>query len=263
MKAIIFARVSDKKQDSNKAQVSRISDYIQHKNLEPWKTYELEESSTHGDRKKFQEVIDLIKKSKEPLALVVDTVDRLQRSFKESVVLDELRNSGKLEIHFYRENLVINKSSNSADILRWDMAVMFAKSYVLQLSDNVKRKREKMLRSGLYPSKPPIGYISEYEQTGNEIKRTGITFDPERAYHITKMFELFATGNYSIKTIRDEMHKQGLRSSSDKKLAPSMTHRILTDKFYIGIMTSNDVEYPHKYPRIATEAIFRRITKDE
>lgn len=76
----------------------------------------------------------------------------------ESVQLDDLRKAGKLEIHFYREGLVINQNSNSSDLLRWDMAVMFARSYVLQLSDNVKRKQEQMLRSGTYPSRPPYGY---------------------------------------------------------------------------------------------------------
>ncbi len=49
MKSIIFARVSDKKQDSNEAQVSRISEYIRAKDLQVWKTYELEESSTRGE----------------------------------------------------------------------------------------------------------------------------------------------------------------------------------------------------------------------
>ena len=156
MKAIILARVSDKKQDSNEAQVVRVSDYVKYKGLTIWKTVEIEESSTKGDREKFQEVIKSIQDSKEIIALVVDTVDRLQRSFKESVQLDELRRAGKIEIHFYRENLVIHKDSNSSDILRWDMAVMFAKSYVLQLSDNVKRKQKHMLANGVLISKPPI-----------------------------------------------------------------------------------------------------------
>src|SRR3989338_10005998 len=124
MKAIILGRVSDKKQDSNEAQVIRVGDYVRSRGLTEWKTYEIEESSTKGDREKFQEVVEVIRKSKELIALVVDTVDRLQRSFRESVQLDELRKAGKLEIHFYRENLVLNKDSNSAELLRWDMAVM-------------------------------------------------------------------------------------------------------------------------------------------
>ena len=49
MKAIILARVSDKKQDSNEAQVVRISDYIKYKELTVWKTVEIEESLTNRE----------------------------------------------------------------------------------------------------------------------------------------------------------------------------------------------------------------------
>ena len=253
MKAIILARVSDKKQDSNEAQVVRVSDYVKFKGLTVWKTVEIEESFTKGDREKFQEVIKMIIDSKETIALVVDTVDRLQRSFKESVQLDELRKAGKLEIHFYRENLVIHKESNSSDILRWDMAVMFAKSYVLQLSDNVKRKQKHMLANGELIGKPPIGYESIYGEDG---KRVDVVFDIKNSHLIKKMFELYATGNYSTLTLRDHMHKEGLRNSTGKALALSMIDHILNNTFYYGVMVSKGKPYPHKYQPLITKELF-------
>jgi hypothetical protein len=42
---------------------------------------------------------------------------------KESVVLEDLRKDGKVEIHFMREGLILNLKSNSADILRWDILI--------------------------------------------------------------------------------------------------------------------------------------------
>lgn len=258
MKAIILARVSDKKQDSNEAQVVRVSDYVKFKGLTIWKTIEIEESSTKGDREKFQEVIKMITNSKETIALVVDTVDRLQRSFKESVQLDELRKAGKLEIHFYRENLVIHKESNSSDILRWDMAVMFAKSYVLQLSDNVKRKQKHMLANGELIGKPPIGYESVYDEAG---KRIDVVFDIKNAHLIKKMFELYATGNYSTLTLRDYIHKEGLKSSIGKPLALSMIDHILNNTFYYGIMVSKEKSYPHKYQPLITKELFDKCQR--
>ena len=66
---------------------------------------------------------------------MADTVDRLQRGFRESVILEDLRKQGKLEIHFYRENLVLNQNSNSSDLSRWDIGVVLARSFVLQISD--------------------------------------------------------------------------------------------------------------------------------
>lgn len=258
MKAITFARVSDKKQDSNEAQITRVSDYVRSKGLIPWKTYEIEESSTRGDREKFQEVVKEIQQSKEPIALVVDTVDRLQRSFKESVLLDDLRKAGKLEIHFYRESLIVHQNSNSADLLRWDMAVMFARSYVLQLSDNVRRKQEQMKRSGEWPSRPPIGYTSVYDPQG---ERIDIIPDPETCHHIQKMFELYASGNYSIKTVRTEITKQGLRSPAGKVLAPSMVEHILKNSFYYGEMVSKGKPYPHKYKPLVSKELFDRCKR--
>lgn len=255
MKAIILARVSDKKQDSNEAQILRVSDYIQHKQLTVWKTYEIEESSTKGDREKFQKVVVEIEQSSEPIALVVDTVDRLQRSFKESVQLDDLRKAGKLEIHFYRESLVISKSSNSSDLLRWDMAVMFARSYVLQLSDNVKRKQEQMLRSGIYPSQPPYGY----KRVPIAKDRTEIVIDEYASIIVRKAYEWYASGSYSMDLLRAKLKKE-----LDITWSKGFTDKVLKDHFYYGVMTwnrgkSNEKSYPHNYPPIIEKSLFDQV----
>lgn len=260
MKAIILARVSDKKQDSNEAQVMRISDYVKSKNLTIWKTYEIEESSTKGDRKKFNELIKDIQLSKEPIALIVDTVDRLQRSFRESVLLDDLRRAGKLEIHFYRESLVVHQNSNSADLLRWDMAVMFARSYVLQLSDNVKRKFEQKRRNGDWNGKPRIGYINTQEKNekGEVIKRD-IVIDPERAHLIERLFLLWTTGNYSRTTIWQEITRLGLRSLDGNVLSRSNVELILKDPFYYGMALSKKYGlYQHRYQPIISKELYER-----
>lgn len=255
MKAIILARVSDESQDSNEAQISRILEYIKTKDLKTWKTYEIKESSTRGDRKKFQEVLRDIEKSKEPIALVVDTVDRLQRSFKESVILDDLRKAGKIEIHFYRENLVLHKNSNSAELIRWDMAVMFARSYVLQLSDNVKRKIEQKLKNKEWIGQAYVGYknitLSE--------KVKDVVPDEDRAHHIQKMFELYATGEYSAKTMSKEMYRRGLRSRKGMKVSASQVHNILRNPFYYGEMRVKEKLYEHKYQRLISKPLFDKV----
>lgn len=252
MKAIILARVSNKKQDSNEAQVNRISEYVRRRELTVWKTYEIEESSTKSDRKKFQEIVKEIGRSKEPVALVVDTVDRLQRSFRESVQLDDLRKSSKLVIHFYRENLVLHRDSNSADLLRWDMAVMFARSYVLQLSDNVKRKLDEKRRNGELSGRAPVGY----RNAGSERNGRDVVPDPLTAPLVRRMFELYATGNYSFLTLRNLITKEGLRSKSGKPLSISMVERILRNPFYYGEMVSKGVLFPHRHEILIRKSLY-------
>ncbi|MBP6949147.1 MAG: recombinase family protein, partial [Candidatus Pacebacteria bacterium] len=258
MKAIILARVSDKKQDSNEAQLGRIADAPKRFGVNTWKTYEIEESSTKGDRIKFQEIVEDIKDSKEPILLVVDTVDRLQRGFRESVLLDDFLKGGKLQIHFFRENLTINKDSNSSEFMRWDMAVMFARNYVLQLSDNVKRKQKHMLANGELIGRPPIGYESVYDEN---LKRTDVVLDLKTSHLIKRMFELYATGNYSTRTVRTEITKDGLKSKVGKPLALSMVDRILNNTFYYGMMVSVGKSYPHKYQPLITKELFDKCQR--
>ena len=76
--------------------LEKARDYAQRKDLKITSEYQFDESSIKDKRKKFEQVIEEIKKSKEDLALIVETIDRLQRSFKESVLLDDFRKKGKL-----------------------------------------------------------------------------------------------------------------------------------------------------------------------
>src|SRR5262249_3611141 len=145
MKAIILARVSTKEQEeghSIAAQRQRLLDYCARKGLEVIRTYELVESSTRGERKEFDAMVAFATAQNETITIVADAVDRLQRSFKESVLMDELIRKEKVELHFNREGMIIGKGASSSDILRWDFSVMGAKSYVLNLSENVRRSLE-------------------------------------------------------------------------------------------------------------------------
>lgn len=89
MKAVIFARVSSKDQEEGQSipsQVRRLTEYALKKGFEIDKTYQVVESSSKETRKQFEQIINYIKKAKEPFALITETVDRLQRSFRETPV---------------------------------------------------------------------------------------------------------------------------------------------------------------------------------
>ncbi len=258
MKAILLARVSSREQQegmSIPAQERRLREYADRKGLDIDQVFAITESSTKDTRKEFQKILDMIRKSREPFALVADTIDRVQRSFKESTVLDDLRREGKVEIHFMREGLVLNSKSNSSDLLRWDMGVMFARSYVLQLSDNIKRSKEQSARNGIWMGLAPTGYIHTVNEKGNKT----IVSDPELAPYIRKMFELYATGNYSLAKLRDEITEIGARTKKGKKFAISQLNKILKKSFYCGRMETKYGVVEHKYERLTTPVIFRQV----
>ncbi len=261
MKSIILARVSTKEQQeegqSIPAQTRRMVDYCCNRSFEAPEVFQITESSSKDTRKEFEKVIKFIKESKQPIALIVETIDRLQRSFRESVTLDDFRKEGKLELHFIRENLVLNKNSNSADLLRWDMGVMFARSYVLQLSDNVKRSREQKLKNGEWPGKAPIGYRNVVKNGSKDIEP-----DEERAPLIKEIFGLYASGKYSMKGLAKVMKEKGLTNhASGKPVGTSQIELILKNPFYYGIMATDGKEYQHHYEPLISLYLFNKVKK--
>lgn len=197
MKAVILTRVSTKMQEerlSLRAQNKRLEEYAERKELDAIKRFEIIESSTRGERKRFMEMINFYKKQKETIAIVADTVDRVQRSFKESVLLDELMRQDKIELHFYREGMILNSKSTSADIMRWDFSVMGAKAYVLQLSENVRRSTELKTKNGERCGVAPLGYENYVDERGKH----NIRLKEPEAGIIKQIFELYALGKMSI-----------------------------------------------------------------
>jgi site-specific DNA recombinase len=258
MKAILLARVSSKEQEEGQsipAQERRLREYAERKGLTVDRIYKITESSTKNTRKEFEKILMDIRKSKETIALVADTIDRVQRSFKESVVLEELRKQGKVEIHFMREGLVLNLKSNSADILRWDMGVMFARSYVLQLSDNVKRSKEQAVKNGSWIGLAPLGYIHVLDEQGEK----NIIPDPERACHVVKLFELYATGNYSLLKLTKEAAKVNFQTKKEKKIAKSQIDSILKNPFYCGMMRSKYGLAEHHYKPLISTSLYQQV----
>lgn len=255
MKAIILTRVSTKMQEeglSLLAQSNRLQDYAERKGLEVIRTFEIVESSTHGERKQFMEMINFCKKQKETIAIVADTVDRVQRSFKESVLLDELMRKDKIELHFYREGMVLNSKSTSVDIMRWDFSVMGAKAYVLQLSENVRRSNEQKNKNGEITGQAPLGYENYINERGKKFVRPK---EPD-ATIIKQLFEMYSLGNTSVAELVHYANIMGLRSRKGTPVSTNTIHYLLTNPFYYGEMRTFRGIMPHVYTPIITKELW-------
>jgi site-specific DNA recombinase len=258
MKAIILARVSTKEQEegySIAAQRQRLAEYCTRKGLDVIRVFELVESSTRGERKEFAAMLEFAKAQRETIAIVADAVDRFQRSFKESVLIDELIRKEQVELHFYREGMVIGKGASSTDIMRWDFSVMGAKAYVLNLSENVRRSLEYKRRNGEWGGKAPLGYLNVRD--GNN--KSSLVHDPERALLVRMLFEDYAKGCFSISgDLVQKARQWDLRNKTRKggHLSASQIQHILMNPFYHGTMRIKGKLYAHKYPPLISKELF-------
>ncbi len=256
MKAVLPCRVSTKEQEESgyslPAQEKFLRAYTENKGHEVEKIFHISESASgKKQREIFNAVFDYVKKHDIKI-IIVEKADRFTRNFKDSVDLwnwldeDETR-----QLHSVKDSLILHKNSRSQEKLNWDIRIVFAKNYIDNLSEEVKKGQKEKIAQGWLPTKPPIGYKTVGEK-GHKIH----IIDETKAPFIRRMFELYATGEYSIKKLTEMMYQEGLRNANGHRIAKSRIHEYLSDPFYIGKIRWNDVKYEGKHEPLISESLF-------
>jgi site-specific DNA recombinase len=256
MKAVILARVSTKDQEeghSLDAQIANLELYAKRKNLTIIRRFTIIESSTKGERPEFEQMIEFIKGQKQKIALIVDTVDRLQRGFRETPVLNDLMNRDILELHFVKEGNILSKDANSTQKLMWNMGVVMAQSYTDQLSDNVKRSIKHKISNGEWSGPAPLGYLNTDDpDTG----RKTIIPDTERAFLIKRLFQEYSSGTCSQAELIRKAKGWGLETRKGQAVSAQTFNQLIVNPFYYGAMRVKGQLYPHIYQPIITKELF-------
>ena len=261
--AILFARVSSKKQKdkgvSLDVQMEAITQYCHDKGLKIIKDFSIDESSTHGERKQYHEMLNFAKNCSGRVAIVVNYVDRLQRNYDDTYELNKLRKEGKIEVHFLREQLIITKDSNSLEINFWNMHVLMANAQVNNMIDKVKVSQSKNWSLGKCQGYAPLGYLNAKDEN----YRSTVILDETRAPIITKLFEEYGTGNHTIDSIWKLSMTLGLytkmKSRRGNFVSKNTIYDILTNPFYYGEMCIKGEFMPHVYPPIVSRSLFDKV----
>lgn len=260
MKAIIVARVStdEQKENSPDAQIFRMERYCENKNLTIIEKFSFVESAYKTKRDEFDKILSSIKSSKEKVAICFDKVDRLSRNIfdKRVALLYEKALSNETELHFVSDGQVIDHNISAGDKFAFGMKLGLSKYYSDAISDNVKRAFEQKRRNGEWTGTVRLGYLNVALDEGKRLRKD-IIVDPERGHLITRMFELYATGLYSLETIRLQMIDLGLRTLKGNKPSKSGIENLLKDSFYCGIaMSTKYGNFHHKYSRLITKELY-------
>jgi DNA invertase Pin-like site-specific DNA recombinase len=265
MKAIIVARVStdEQKENSPEAQLFRMEHYCENRNFNLAEKFNFVESAYKTKRDEFESVVECIKgyiERKERVAVCFDKVDRLSRNIFDKRVawLYERAVNDEIELHFVSDGQVINNAMNAGDKFAFGMKLGLSKYYSDAISDNVKRTFELKRRKGEWTGKVRIGYKNVPLDIEKRLRKD-IIIDPERGPLVQKLFELYATGNYSIRTVWKKITEMGLKSRDDNKLSPSNIELILKDPFYYGQPYSKKYglyQTYHPYPKLITKDLF-------
>ena len=255
--AIIYARVSTKDQEkegySIPAQLHLLREYAQAHQLAIQQEFiDVETAKTTG-RTGFNQMLHHLTRPREHCrTLLVEKTDRLYRNLKDWVSIDDLH----LEIHFVKENFVLTRDSRSAEKLTHGLKVLLAKNYIDNLGEEASKGMKEKARQGLWPSYAPLGYKNVTAPDGKRI----IEPDPDIAPIITKLFDWYATGNYSLKALATLAREQGLSFRKSKQKIPQNTlHKILRKKIYTGDFDFNGTTYHGTHQPLVTRQTWDRV----
>jgi DNA invertase Pin-like site-specific DNA recombinase len=243
---ILYARVSSREQRegySVEAQIRLLRDYAAKLGLRIAKVFIDEQSATNPGRKYFGEMVEYFKRNRSCLTMIVEKVDRLYRNKRDPITIEDLN----IEVHFVKDNEIISKDSRSGAQFIHDIRIAMARNYSANLSEEVIKGMLEKCRQGYYPFNPPHGYAVD--------KATGLlVLHPEKSKFVRMAFELYATGLYSLKTLKKELH---LKTNVD--LSKSALERILKDRFYIGSFEWRDETFSGKHPLFIDADLFAKV----
>ncbi|OGM26863.1 hypothetical protein A3D00_03170 [Candidatus Woesebacteria bacterium RIFCSPHIGHO2_02_FULL_38_9] len=129
-----------------------------------------------------------------------------------------------------------------ASVAEWESEV---------IGQRTKDAMRQKFREGWWPGWAPYGYINT--QKGD--KRIVVP-DPILAPLIKQLYELYATGSYSLLELARVMFAKGLKSRNGKIISDSSLQKILTNKFYYGVMTWGGDEKLGNHEPIVSKTLF-------
>ena len=252
MKYIVYSRRSrdevDKQVLSIEAQIAELKEFAKRENLEISEFIEESKTAKVPGREKFAEVIKKLEKG-EAQGILAWHPDRLARNSMDGGKIVYLLDTGKLlDLKFptfWFDNTPQGKFMLS-------IAFGQSKYYIDNLSENVRRGQRQKLRNGVWPGKATYGYV-------NNPKTRGIDVDRVASEGIKKVYGLFSDGTMSFTDVANFLFKFGLMRKNGKPLHHSEIHKILSDKFYLGIMYYNGEYYEGTHEKIISKELFDKV----
>lgn len=222
----------------------------------------------HIERPKFQRLVTLLDRRKVK-GVICLCWDRFSRNGNDDAIIKELFARG-VDLHFVQATY----ERNSAGAIHMDIDGMMAANHSRLTSDRVRNTYVKLRTEGKCTNRAPLGYLDQ----GSDKK----LLDPERAPIVRRLFELYATGEWSYLELARWARQQGLMTKPrrrsrtlEEKLSEDENPRqpvsnpvtaktienILRNPFYAGWLRHADTVLPGAHPRLVSQDLFDQVQR--
>jgi site-specific DNA recombinase len=198
--------------------------------------------------------------------------DRISRNKGDDTIVRKLMRKG-VDFRF----VYANYDNNSAGALHMDIDGMFAEHHSRVTSEKVRLTTQNLRERGIVTYRAPVGYLNQGTMEHKP-------FDPERAPVIKRLFELYATGDWTLADLARFAQEQGLTTSPSRRrrtqtemlaeeneeiaiekisrpLTVTNLQKLLTNQFYTGrtLGSLNNYVRSVSHEALISDELFRQV----
>ena len=230
-KCFVYLRRSQDREDRQQLSIEKQDDAVRQlvkdNEFEPIYMPPEERSAKRPGRPIFNEMVRRIENG-EARHLAVWHLSRLSRNAKEGGVVVQLIDDGHL-LSLHTPGRVYRNTPEDKAFLAIELA--FAKKNNDDLGKQVVESFAQKRHHGQYPGPAPIGYINVILKTGGR----NIAPDPETCEKVIRLFELAATGLYTLDNLWREAINMGLTGRRGNPIGKSTIEDMLQRRTYTGV----------------------------
>lgn len=254
-KCVIYCRVSSERQlregFSIAAQQHLLREYAQQKQYKVVQEFYDDESAGKIGRTAFGEMVVFLKANKPDVTtILVEKTDRLYRNQKDWVIIDDLQ----AHVCLVKEGTVLGPDATCDQKFVHGMNVLIAKRFLDNLSEEVRKGHAAKVRAGLYPSNPMFGYASARIE-GKHI----LVPHPLEAEIVRRMFSLYATGHYSLRSMLEQIMAEGLFAGTSSAMNLSTAQKILTNPVYYGVFRWHGELHQGVHEPLVSQGLWQQV----
>ena len=176
--------------------------------------------------------------------VIVHKLDRLARNRADDIDITRALSEAGVRLVSTTESI----DETPGGLLLHGIMSSIAEFYSRNLANEVVKGMTEKAKTGGTPGRVPLGYrnVRVFDEAG---ERRYVELDPDRAPHVRRAFELYATGDWTTGTLADHLEALGLTTIATSEtpshaVSKKQLYNILTNPYYRGIVTFQDTEYP-------------------
>ena len=216
------------------------------------------ESAKTADRPDLQRLLEFVRVQPVQYA-IVHKVDRLARNRADDVAINLALKQAGVMLVSVSENI----DQTPSGLLLHGIMSSIAEFYSRNLATEIIKGSVQKAKNGGTPTRVPLGYRNVRRiENGYEVRTVDV--DPERAPLMTWAFTAYATGEWTIRRLVDELTRRGLTTApgpktASKPLSDSQLHALLRHPYYMGLVRYRGVIYPGKHPHLVEPETWQQV----